>query len=29
MTSRPEHTPATRIWFGKASNPPAFRLPHA
>jgi uncharacterized RmlC-like cupin family protein len=25
----PEHTPATKIWFGKASNPPGFRsLPH-
>ena len=25
----PQHTPATRIWFGKASNPPGFRsLPH-
>jgi len=24
-----QHTPATRIWFGKASNPPGFRwLPH-
>jgi len=23
------HTPATKIWFGKASNPPGFRsLPH-
>ena len=21
----PQHTPATRIWFGKASNPPGFR----
>jgi uncharacterized RmlC-like cupin family protein len=25
----PKHTPATKIWFGKASNPPGFRsLPH-
>ena len=25
----PQHTPASRIWFGKASNPPGFRsLPH-
>ena len=25
----PQHTPATRIWFGKASNKPGFRsLPH-
>jgi uncharacterized RmlC-like cupin family protein len=25
----PQHTPAARIWFGKASNPPGFRsLPH-
>ena len=25
----PQHTPATKIWFGKASNPPGFRsLPH-
>jgi uncharacterized RmlC-like cupin family protein len=25
----PQHTPATRIWFGKASNQPGFRsLPH-
>src|ERR1700716_2687784 len=25
----PQHTPATRLWFGKASNPPGFRsLPH-
>jgi len=25
----PQNTPATRIWFGKASNPPGFRsLPH-
>ena len=25
----PQHTSATRIWFGKASNPPGFRsLPH-
>ncbi len=25
----PQHTPATKIWFGKASNPPSFRsLPH-
>jgi uncharacterized RmlC-like cupin family protein len=25
----PQHTPATRIWFGKASNEPGFRsLPH-
>jgi uncharacterized RmlC-like cupin family protein len=24
-----QHTPATKIWFGKASNPPGFRsLPH-
>src|SRR3954464_15823595 len=21
----PQHTPATRLWFGKASNPPGFR----
>ncbi len=21
----PQHTPATKIWFGKASNPPSFR----
>jgi uncharacterized RmlC-like cupin family protein len=25
----PQHTSATKIWFGKASNPPGFRsLPH-
>ena len=25
----PQNTPATKIWFGKASNPPGFRsLPH-
>jgi uncharacterized RmlC-like cupin family protein len=25
----PQHTAATKIWFGKASNPPGFRsLPH-
>jgi uncharacterized RmlC-like cupin family protein len=25
----PQHTPATRLWFGKASNAPGFRsLPH-
>jgi uncharacterized RmlC-like cupin family protein len=25
----PQHTPATKLWFGKASNPPGFRsLPH-
>ena len=25
----PQHTPATKIWFGNASNPPGFRsLPH-
>lgn len=25
----PQHTPATRLWFGKASNRPGFRsLPH-
>src|SRR4051812_46706585 len=25
----PRNTPATKIWFGKASNPPGFRsLPH-
>src|SRR5476649_2339460 len=25
----PQHTPATRLWFGKASNEPGFRsLPH-
>jgi uncharacterized RmlC-like cupin family protein len=25
----PQHTPATRLWFGKASNQPGFRsLPH-
>ena len=25
----PQHTRATKIWFGKASNPPGFRsLPH-
>ncbi|MDR3470473.1 MAG: cupin domain-containing protein [Devosia sp.] len=25
----PQHTPATRLWFGKASNKPGFRsLPH-
>ena len=25
----PQHTPATKIWFGKASNPPGYRsLPH-
>jgi uncharacterized RmlC-like cupin family protein len=25
----PQHTPATKIWFGKAGNPPGFRsLPH-
>ena len=25
----PPHTPATRLWFGKASNKPGFRsLPH-
>jgi uncharacterized RmlC-like cupin family protein len=25
----PRHTPATRLWFGKASNAPGFRsLPH-
>lgn len=25
----PQHTPATQLWFGKASNPPGFRsLPH-
>ena len=25
----PRHTPAARLWFGKASNPPGFRsLPH-
>ena len=24
-----QHTPATKLWFGKASNPPGFRsLPH-
>jgi uncharacterized RmlC-like cupin family protein len=24
-----QHTPATKIWFGKAGNPPGFRsLPH-
>src|SRR5258707_9443907 len=26
---RPQHTPATKLWFGKASNAPGFRsLPH-
>ena len=25
----PQHTPATKLWFGKASNKPGFRsLPH-
>ena len=24
----PQHTPATRLWFGKASNPPFRSLPH-
>ena len=25
----PQHTPATRLWFGKANNAPGFRsLPH-